>query len=119
MGPRGYDEREANGDNGYLIVNEIHSPNLPLFSMINKKAGDNLKLLAFFDMGQTQNIDLTPTETSHIRLVSAGVGLRYQFRTHLSVRFDYGWQLRDSGNPLNNPHSPENSRGHIAAILSF
>ncbi|MCD6050096.1 MAG: peptide transporter [Verrucomicrobia bacterium] len=41
MGPRGYDEREANGDNGYLIVNELQSPPLPLFSMINKKAGEH------------------------------------------------------------------------------
>ncbi len=119
MGPRGYDEREANGDNGYLIVNEIYSPSLPLFSLINKKAGDQLKLLAFFDMGQTQNIDLQPNDDPHLQLMSAGVGLRYQFRTNLSVRFDYGWQLMDSGPPATNPHSPENSRGHIAAILSF
>lgn len=117
IGARGYDEREANGDNGYLIVNELYSPNLPFLSMINKKAGDNLKLLAFFDMGQTQNIDLLVGEDPHIQLMSAGVGLRYQFRTNLSVRFDYGWQLMDSGTL--NPHSPENSRGHIAAILSF
>jgi len=117
LGARGYDEREANGDNGYLIVNELQSPNLPFLSMINKKAGDNLKLLAFFDMGQTQNIDLLVGEDPHMQLMSAGVGLRYQFRTNLSVRFDYGWQLMDSG--ALNPHSPENSRGHIAAILSF
>jgi hemolysin activation/secretion protein len=117
MGARGYDEREANGDNGYLIVNELHSPNLPFLSMINKKAGDNLKLLAFFDVGETQSIDLLIGEDPHVQLMSAGVGLRYQFRTNLSVRFDYGWQLVDSGTL--NPHSPENSRGHIAAILSF
>ncbi len=117
MGARGYDEREANGDNGYLFVNEIHSPNIPFLTLINKKAGDNLKLLAFFDAGQTQNIDLLIGEDPHVQLMSAGVGLRYQFRTNLSVRFDYGWQLMDSG-PLN-PHSPDNSRGHVAAILSF
>ncbi|HEY1172522.1 MAG TPA: ShlB/FhaC/HecB family hemolysin secretion/activation protein [Verrucomicrobiae bacterium] len=119
IGPRGYDEREANGDSGYLLINEIYSPSLPLFSMINKKAGDNLRFLAFFDLGETQNKDLAPNEDPHLQLMSFGVGMRYQFRTNLSVKFDYGWQLIDSGSPLNNPHSPENSRGHISAILSF
>lgn len=117
LSPRGYDEREANGDNGYLIVNELQTPNLPLFSMIDKKAGDQLKLLAFFDFGETQNVDPVLGEDPHVQLMSVGVGMRYQFRTNLSVRFDYGWQLKDTG-PLV-PHSPENSRGHIAAVLSF
>lgn len=117
LSPRGYDEREANGDNGYLLVNEIQTPNLPLLSLIDKKLGDQLKLLAFFDMGETQNVDLLVGEDPHVQLMSVGVGLRYQFRTNLSVRFDYGWQLMDTG-PLV-PHSPENSRGHIAAVLSF
>lgn len=117
MGPRGYDEREANGDQGYLFSTEVYTPNLPVLSLVNEKAGDSLKLLGFFDCGETQNVDLLIGEDPHVQLMSVGVGLRYQFRSNLSVRFDYGWQLKDTG-PLV-PHSPDNSRGHIAAILSF
>lgn len=117
LGPRGYDEREANGDNGYVLINELQTPNLPLFSMIDKKAGDQLKLLAFLDYGEVQYVDVLASQDPHVQLMSVGVGLRYQFRTNLSVRFDYGWQLTDTG-PLV-PHSPDNSRGHISAVLSF
>lgn len=117
ISPRGYDEREANGDNGFVIVNELQSPNLPLFSLIDKNAGDQLKLLAFFDYAEAQYVDLLAGQDPHVQLMSVGVGLRYQFRTNLSVRFDYGWQLKDTG-PLV-PHSPDNSRGHISAVLSF
>lgn len=117
LGPRGYDEREANGDQGYLLMNEIVTPGFPLLERFNSRAKDNIKLLAFFDFGQTQNIDLILGEDPHLEMMSAGVGLRYQFRTNLGARFDYGWQLKDTG-PVN-PHSPRNSRGTVSVILSF
>lgn len=117
LGPRGYDEREANGDQGYLIINELQTPAFPVFGRMSSRANDSLKVLGFFDYGETANIDLLPAEDPHIQLMSVGAGLRYQLRANLSARFDYGWQLKDSG-PLN-PHSRGNSRGSVSVILSF
>jgi hemolysin activation/secretion protein len=47
-------------------------------------------------------------------LSSAGVGLRYTMSEHFSLRFDYGWQLKDS-----NVGESGDSRGHIGIVLSY
>ena len=47
-------------------------------------------------------------------LSSAGVGLRYSFATYLSLRADYGWQLKDS--PVG---SQGDSRGHVGVVVSY
>ena len=54
--------------------------------------GDNLQVLGFIDYGRTE-LDGGPDQ----ELVSAGPGLRYRFREHASLRFDYGWQLDGGG----------------------
>lgn len=117
LGPRGYDEREANGDQGYVLINEIHTPSFPVLQNFKPAWRDSIKLLGFFDYGETQNIDLLVGEDPHIGMMSVGAGIRYQFRDNLSAKFDYGFQLKDTG-PLN-PHAPRNSRGTVSVLLSF
>lgn len=114
---RGYDEREANGDRGWLISTELLTPPLPLLRNFDKDLPEGLRLLAFWDHGEAHRIDTIPGEDPHLVLSSVGVGLRYNFNRNASVRFDYGWQIKDTG-PAN-PHDPQNSRGHLAVQLSF
>jgi hemolysin activation/secretion protein len=114
---RGYDEREANGDRGWFVSNEIWTPSLPVLRFFDEGYPDGLHLLGFVDYGETQRIDTITGEDPNLGLASVGVGLRYNFNRSLALRFDYGWQLRDTG-PAN-PHTGNNSSGHLSVLLSF
>lgn len=112
---RGYDEREANGDEGYLASTEIRTPPVSLGVAVGlDKAIDQLQFLAFFDYGVAENRILLPGEDPHVQLASVGPGLRYAISPWLSVRFDYGWQLYDTA--LNPRY---NSRGHLGVIIAY
>lgn len=112
---RGYDEREANGDEGYLFTTEFRSPPVSLGKLMTlSKATDQLQFLAFFDYGCTENLRLLPGEDPHVLLASVGPGLRYSIAPYLTFRFDYGWQLYDTG--LNTRY---NSRGHLGLVLAY
>jgi hemolysin activation/secretion protein len=112
---RGYDDRQVNSDEGWILVNELRSPPFsPLSGWARQRWGhDTLQVLAFFDYGEGSNIELLPGETKTQRLSSVGVGLRYAMRKNLEVRFDYGWQLEHLDS------SPVHSRGHVSATLHF
>jgi hemolysin activation/secretion protein len=112
---RGYDEREANGDEGYLFSTEIRTPPVSLLELFSiQKIKDQLQFLGFFDYGQTKNRILLNGEDPHLLLASVGPGLRYLINPYLTIRFDYGWQLYDTG--LN---QRENSRGHLGILVSY
>ncbi|MEJ1971408.1 MAG: ShlB/FhaC/HecB family hemolysin secretion/activation protein [Lacunisphaera sp.] len=106
---RGYEDREANGDDGLVLVNELHGPLLRVI------ADGRLDPLVFFDCGVVASHDPLPAEPSHLDLASAGVGLRYNLGGHFSLRADYGWQLKDSGVS----DGRRDSRGHISVVLSY
>jgi hemolysin activation/secretion protein len=112
---RGYEEREANGDQGWLISNELRTPSFTPTKLVSENGyGDNLQFLGFWDYGVTQNKLLMAREDPHEILSSIGLGVRYTIRENFSFRFDYGWQLNDTG--LNDDH---NGRAHLGAILRF
>lgn len=115
---RGYGERLVNGDNGYVINNELRTPTFPVL----KRLGffpwvDRLQFLAFFDYGAVfiRDFNLTDVGAGQMRetdLASTGLGLRYDVRENLSVRFDYGFELMN--------HEPgKNGGGHVGVLLSF
>lgn len=106
---RGYEEREANGDDGFVLVNELHGPPLHL------TAGDHLDPLVFVDYGLVAPHDRLPGEPSRLTLASVGLGFRYNLRGNLNLRADYGWQLKDSGVS----DGRRNSRGHLSVVLSY
>ena len=114
---RGYEEREANGDEGYFISNELRTPAVSLVHLFTKKfaVDDQLQLLGFWDYGEVGNVDLLSAEKAHYRFSSVGPGLRYRFSTHFSLRFDYGWQLQNSG--LGPPG--QHSRAHIGVVATY
>ncbi|MFC2074744.1 ShlB/FhaC/HecB family hemolysin secretion/activation protein [Bdellovibrionota bacterium] len=91
---RGYDEREANGDNGWLLSQELRTPPLSLFQLIDETAFDELQFLGFWDYGSVYNEKLLIGEQAHVEFMSIGTGVRYQVAPYLTFRFDYGWHLR-------------------------
>ena len=113
---RGYEEREANGDDGFFLVNELHA--LPFSVAPAQKTGaarDRFDPLVFVDYGRVQSHERLPSEPAYLELASAGLGFRYQFGSMLSARFDYGWQLKDSGVSDGRRHS----RAHVSVTLGY
>jgi len=113
---RGYDEREANGDAGFVLVNELRGPAFSVARHLgSSRTADRLAPLAFLDAGVAVIEDPLPGEARRRELLSAGLGLRYTLATHVVARFDYGWQLRDSGvSPTG-----RNRRGHVSVALAW
>lgn len=106
---RGYEEREANGDDGIVLVNELHAP------MRHLRSGDALDPFVFLDAGITASHDRIAGEPSSWTLASAGLGFRYGLGDHLNLRAAYGWQLKDSGVS----DGRRGSRGHISLVLAY
>ena len=111
---RGYDEREANGDEGILVRNELRTPSFNVPSPFPAKQSQ-LQLLTFLDYGVVRNKQLLLAERRRTELSSVGLGMRYNIDTNVTLRFDYGWQLKDSGVV----GSPKNSRPHFSLLVSY
>jgi len=114
---RGYEEREGNGDEGYFFSNELRTPAVSLVHLFTKKFTfeDKLQLLGFWDYGEISNVHLLSSERPEYHFSSVGPGLRYTLSTHFSLRFDYGWQLHDSGlSPVQ-----QNSRAHLGVVVTY
>ncbi|MGB8168238.1 MAG: ShlB/FhaC/HecB family hemolysin secretion/activation protein [Chthoniobacteraceae bacterium] len=119
---RGYDEREARGDSGYLLSAELRSPPVSLFRVRGggKDAADSpalndqLQLLAFVDYGKARIHQALPGEPGSTDLASVGLGLRYAITPYVSVRFDYGWQLETSA-----LHPGDSGAAHLGVIVSY
>jgi len=113
---RGYDEREANGDEGFLLSTEVATPPVSLANLVGlKKVKDQLQFLAFVDYGGTNLHQVTPADVNPTtNLLGIGPGLRYAITPYLSLRFDYGFQMIDTG--FDNRH---NSRAHLGVLVSY
>ena len=95
---RGYDERSANGDNGYVMSVELRTPPGSIFKIFDDQSvDDSLQFLGFFDYGYVGNIKpLTDEPEAVVYLMSVGPGLRYNIDRFTSVRFDWGFQLHQA-----------------------
>jgi len=112
---RGYDEREVNGDEGYIFTTELRTPSISFGEIIgHPEFRDQLQLLGFWDYGAGYNHTLLPGEVSETPLSSIGAGLRYTINTYVSVRFDYGFQLLRTG--FDNDHG---SRSDLGVVVSY
>ncbi len=123
---RGYDDREANGDDGYVVSNEVRAPSFSLAQLVARDyTTDQLQLLAFADyagVSQYRPGDLTlggtPSSNPNVNMLGVGCGFRYTLAPYLTVRFDYGWQMIDSDvSPIF--RSGNASRGHLGVTLSY
>ncbi len=111
---RGYSERIANGDGGFLIKNELRSPPVSLLRQFGSSIShDQLQLLVFHDFGFTDKVDLLPDETETQELHSVGAGVRYSIAPYFSLRFDYGWQLTSVDGDV------EDGRAHVGCTVSY
>jgi len=118
---RGYSEREANGDEGLLMQNELWSPTGSLGALLKDfgvpEAGhyqDKLQGLLFWDYGVVRNRFLLRGEDREKILSSVGLGARYSINTYMSFRGDYGVQLTDSGQ-----NNPDSYFVHLSMTLSY
>jgi hemolysin activation/secretion protein len=112
---RGYDDREVNTDEGFTFTTELRTPPVSLGEFFGcHQIHDQLQFLGFWDYGAANNYNLLPGEPSQIPLSAVGGGLRYSVNTYLSVRFDYGFQLLNTG--LDNDHG---GRGDVGVVVSY
>ena len=115
---RGYGERLVNGDNGWVVNNEIRTPTFPVLKNLGFFPWDDrLQFLAFFDYGSVFIKDFGVSDagagrTRETDLASVGAGLRYTVIQNLSIRFDYGFEVM-------NREPGKNSGGHVGVLLSF
>ena len=62
---RGYDEREVNGDNGFLLSTEVATPPVSLLKILGiQSVKDQLQFLGFVDYGGTSLHQVTPADTN-------------------------------------------------------
>ncbi len=54
-------------------------------------------MLGFVDYGWTRSLHLLPNEDPNVFLLSVGPGLRYVINKYASLKFDYDFQLTDTG----------------------
>lgn len=114
---RGYEERQANGDDAYVLNAEIYSPTFSVAKYLDPEAVDSIQFLTFFDYGvASPHARHLPGEDKHQILSSFGVGMRYSIKEYFNLKFDYGWQLPLADTTIPRRHQ---SRAHLSAILSF
>lgn len=112
---RGYEEREANGDNGFSVVNEFQAPAFRVGAFGPAKTSGRLRPLVFVDYGLVQSHRRLAGEARRLTLASAGLGFRYELGATLSLRVDYAWQLKDSGVS----DGRRNERAHAGLTVGF
>jgi len=111
---RGYEERAVNRATGALLSSELRSPPFPVLNNVASGLRDQAQLVAFWDYGYLRDREETPGIPQTATLESAGVGARYVLDRYLSVRFDYGWQLREL------PGAAEKGQlGTVSVTLSY
>jgi hemolysin activation/secretion protein len=113
---RGYEEREANGDDGFLASTEVATPPVSLAHIFGIQAiKDQLQFFGFVDYGGTSLHQVTPADVNpSSNLLGVGPGFRYAINPYLSVRFDYGFQMINTGF---DPH--QHSRADFGILVSY
>jgi len=89
---RGFNERYTSNDKGYRSNWEIYTPDLA--KAFGKDDG-RVRLLAFYDTGKLSRIKPIPPELESSSLDSAGVGMRFNYKTVYTFRGDIGWVFHD------------------------
>jgi hemolysin activation/secretion protein len=93
---RGYNERVVNGDDAWLLVDEIRTPRITLGNITHQaNAQDWIQGLVFCDYGRAfdRQPSATLLESFGQTLLSVGFGVRYEVAQNLRFRLDYGFQL--------------------------
>ncbi len=111
---RGYGEREANGDQGFLISNELQAPPiLPANLLGFGDAGEKLQSFAFWDYGRVSEKRSLSDTKSAWTLSSVGAGIRYQM-PYGSLRLEWGHAMPGTGQGNGN-----SDRLHLGMTLAY
>ena len=107
---RGYDQRTANGDHGWITSVELGSRPIPieLFGQTGR-----LRYYWFTDAGEAYIMQPRPGEVADQFMISTGVGLRFALAQNLSFRFDYAHNFKEV------PGYDVKQRVHIGLIWQF
>jgi len=118
---RGYDEREANGDDGFLVSTELATPPISLMHLFGiQSVKDQLQFLGFVDYGGTSiHQATTATSNPNTDLLGVGPGIRYAITPYLSLRFDYGFALIPADTPNSGFDTRHDSRAHFGIVVSY
>jgi hemolysin activation/secretion protein len=117
---RGFEDRLARGDRGFLLNFEVRSPTFPVLSnWLRLPKGrlvgrERMQAVAFLDYGTASLMDALPGEEETVLATSAGIGLRYSIGDLLAVRADYAWQLAQDGFV-----DDETSRFHLGITVAY
>jgi hemolysin activation/secretion protein len=102
---RGYDPNSVAGDRGVIISNELRTPS---FTPFPEHGLGQWQFVAFWDYAHLAAAQAIAGEVNELSASSVGPGVRYNLRSNLTARFDYGWQL---------VHLPNaGPRSHLASI---
>ena len=119
---RGYVDRAANVDNGFIFNLEVRSSRWSFFR--DKRFScwlgcDSLTLVGFFDMGYGRLLTFSEGEPSKYFLAGVGSGIRYDYGTWLRSRFDIGIPFTDiSFNmPLTTNALPNAKHGTVSSAV--
>ncbi|MCC7376539.1 MAG: ShlB/FhaC/HecB family hemolysin secretion/activation protein [Verrucomicrobiales bacterium] len=127
---RGYEERAANADMGGIINNELQWTVFERGSWLLKKGysdffwrpalnsrGDHrLVTSVFVDYGYAAQLNDDHVSPDSEELLSAGVGLRYEFGRNVSFRGDFGYQLKELKSPT---ADTDDWRFHFGVTVGF
>ena len=112
---RGYEENEINGDNGFFISNQLeYGP----FSVTNGKffgQRDLVTAYVFWDYANVWDTNEPTGQDTDAELHSIGPGFRLRLGKHVTARFDWGFQLEDSGQS----QTGDDNRAHVGVTVSY
>lgn len=111
---RGFEEREASGDHGVLLSNELRSPGYRPDGESWFRRNSELQGLVFFDWGMARTQDPLAGESGTESLAGVGLGLRYRLGNNLVAQADYGWQM--AGKDID---PEDDSRAHVRILASY
>lgn len=83
---RGLEERAVTGDSGQRLGIELGAPPLR----------EDLDLFGFVDAGRVERENPQRGEVHHDTVVSAGMGLRWQWRDQVALKLEYGHALQEA-----------------------
>ena len=115
----GYDEREANGDRGFIFFTDLTTPPVSLSKFFKKEWADQISGRFFWGYSDIRVKQINESSINpNISMMSIGSGIRYNVGPFVNFRFDHGWQLKDSDtSPLT--RRAGNSRGHFSLSVSY
>ncbi len=99
------------GDSGYIANLQISTE--PISLGLSSCYDDELRFLAFYDIGEATLHTPQPGDDPHIPMAGVGMGFRYTLGSTVQLRTDYGWPLKEA-----TPGDGYRSRWHVGIILS-